>query len=91
MQAHDILPAGASTAQFNGMEVRKGTIAAFLANARCWLNPDSTTAERAQAETDMAQALPAMAAIGVFDVLLPRDPHLAAWLAAKQQPCACTK
>lgn len=87
MQAHDILPGDASTAQFNGLEVRKGTIAAFLANARRWLDPGATAEQRAQAETDMAQALPALAAIGVFDVLLPHDPRLAGWLAARH-PCA---
>lgn len=88
MQAHDILPGDASTAQFNGLEVRKGTIAAFLANARRWLDPATSAELRVQAENEMAQALPALGAIGIFDVLLPRDPRLAAWL-EQRHPCAC--
>ena len=40
----------------------------------------------------MQLALPALGAIGIFDVLWPRDPALAAWLQARlpapPHPCA---
>jgi hypothetical protein len=77
MRAEDILPDAQDQTQFGGMTVRKGTIAAFLANARQWRDGD--VAGRAQAEQDIIDALPSLRALGLFDVLEVRDPALRAW------------
>lgn len=81
MRAEDFLPDTRDHAQFGGMTVRKGTIAAFLANARLWCEGDPIA--RAQAEQDILDALPSLRALGLFDVLEARDPGLRAWLAGQ--------
>ncbi|WP_176039409.1 hypothetical protein [Burkholderia stabilis] len=63
--------------------IRKGTVGAFLVNARVLTDPNATPAERACAEADAIDALPALRAIGLFDVLEVRDPALRAWLDAR--------
>lgn len=79
MRAEDVLPDSLNQTQFNGMTVRKGTIAAFLANARQWSSGNA--AERAQAEQDILDALPSLHALGLFDVLEVRDAGLRTWMA----------
>jgi len=81
MRADDVLPDTANQGDFNGVTIRKGTIAAFLANAAAWSDPASSAAQRATAEVHIAEALPALRAVGLFDVLEVRDPALRAWLA----------
>jgi hypothetical protein len=81
MRADDVLPDTANQGDFNGVTIRKGTIAAFLANAAAWSDPASSAAQRATAEAHIAEALPALRAVGLFDVLEVRDPALRAWLA----------
>ncbi|WP_407851204.1 hypothetical protein [Bordetella petrii] len=80
MRAEDILPGGQDWAEVDGVAVRKGTVAAFLANARLWSDPSADAAARAAAEHDMAGALPSLRALGLFEVLAPRDPALREWL-----------
>lgn len=46
-------------------------------------DPGATPAERARAEADVIDALPALRAIGLFDVLEVRDAALRAWLDAQ--------
>lgn len=82
MRADDVLPDHASHGDFNGMAVRKGTIAAFLANATVWSDAASSAAQRATAEAHITQALPALHAVGLFKVLEVRDPALRDWLEA---------
>lgn len=81
MRAEDILSDTQNQTQFGGMTVRKGTIAAFLANARQWCEGDARA--RAQAERDILDALPSLRAIGLFDVLEVRDAALRDWLAGR--------
>ena len=78
MKAEDILPDDVNLRPFGELIVRKGTVAAFLANARTWLADASTADERATAERDLLDTLPALAALGLFDVLEVRDPRLRA-------------
>jgi len=83
MRADDVLPDDANQGDFNGVAIRKGTIAAFLANATVWSDPASIAADRATAEAHMAEALPSLRAVRLFDVLEVRDAGLRAWLAAR--------
>jgi len=78
MHAADILPDHLNDGTFNGVSVRKGTVGAFLANARVWGNPLTPPEERAAVENDIIDALPALRALGLFDVLAIRDPGLQA-------------
>jgi hypothetical protein len=78
MRAEDILPDDTSHIERGGMTLRKGTVAAFLANAAVWLDPGADAAAVAAAEAAMIEARPALDALGLFDILAPRDPRLAA-------------
>lgn len=80
MRADQILPDHLDQVELNGTTVRKGSVAAFLANARVLTDPQASQADRAQAETDLAALLPALRAIGLFDVLAVRDAALRAWV-----------
>lgn len=82
MRADDILPDDQSHAAYGGLAVRKGTIAAFLHNAHIWCDPTSPSTIRAVVERDMIAAMPALRALGLFDVFAIRDEALAEWLAA---------
>lgn len=80
MKAHDVLPDGMEAGEFNGVVVRKGTVGAFLANARVCLDPQASAQALADARQDIQAALPALNALGLFDVLQVRDPALRAWM-----------
>ncbi|MGQ7862443.1 hypothetical protein ACUN0G_24670 [Pseudomonas sp. 32A] len=77
MRAEDLLPDHLDQGQFNGVTVRKGTVGAFLVNARTWCDPATLGEQRLLAEQDILQALPALKALGLFEVLQVRDPELA--------------
>ncbi|WP_421551247.1 hypothetical protein [Pseudomonas yamanorum] len=77
MRAEDLLPDHLDQGQFNGVTVRKGTVGAFLFNARTWCDPATPGGQRLLVEQDMLQALPALKALGLFEVLQVRDPELA--------------
>ncbi len=76
MRAQDILPDHVNTGEFNGVTVRKGTVGAFLANARTLQAEGSTQQARDEARADIVDAVPAMAALGIFDVFEISDPVL---------------
>lgn len=78
MRAQDILPDDANEASFAGMTIRKGTVAAFLANARAFADPALADAARAAALAEIEEALPALRALGLFEVLEIRHPPLRA-------------
>lgn len=73
MRAEDVLADQQNQGQFNGVTVRKGTVGAFLANARLWLDETTSDAERGIAERDILDALPALHALGLFDILQVHD------------------
>ena len=54
------------------------TVAAFVANARTWADAGANADERAQARAQIAQDLPALRALGLFEVLEIRDERLRA-------------
>ncbi|MCA3842218.1 hypothetical protein [Burkholderia sp.] len=83
MRAEQMLPDHADQIETGGTTIRKGTVCAFLVNARVLNDPQATPADRARAEADATDALPALRALGLFDVLEVRDPALRAWLDAR--------
>jgi hypothetical protein len=76
MRAEDILPDQQNQAELSGVVVRKGTVGAFLANAKVWCEAGTDVAQRHAAERDLLDALPALRALGLFDVLSIRDAAL---------------
>ncbi len=82
MRANDILTEQQNTLERNGTLIRKGSVGAFLANARLWLNPDTGADRRRQVERHLRELLPALEALGLFELLEVRDPALRAWLGA---------
>ncbi|KVG66948.1 hypothetical protein [Burkholderia pseudomultivorans] len=82
MRAEQLLPDDQDRIDAGDTTIRKGTVGAFLVNARVLTDPHASTAERARAEADVLDALPALRALGLFDVLQVRDGALRAWLDA---------
>ncbi|WP_027796979.1 hypothetical protein [Paraburkholderia acidipaludis] len=82
MRADQILPDHLDHVELEGTTIRKGTVGAFLANARVMTDPAASAAAREQAEADLAAILPALRAIGLFAVLDIRDTALRAWVEA---------
>ena len=78
MRADQVLPDDVNHGQFNGLAIRKGTVAAFLANARTWTRADAGADEREQARAQIAEDVPALRALGLFEVLEIRDERLRA-------------
>ncbi|AKC78203.1 preprotein translocase subunit SecD [Xanthomonas arboricola] len=76
MRAEDLLPDDQNHTERNGVVLRKGTVAAFLVNAKVWSDPAADAVQRQAAERDLLDALPALRALGLFEVLSIRDAAL---------------
>ncbi|UQO36135.1 hypothetical protein [Burkholderia cepacia] len=83
MRAEQMLPDQTDRITLGDTTIRKGTVGAFLVNARVLTDPNAAPADQARAEADAIDALPALRALGLFDVLEVRDPALRAWLDAR--------
>jgi hypothetical protein len=82
MRAEQILPDEFNQVELQGVTIRKGTVAAFMANARIWSDPAASASAHAEACADMADTLPVLRALGFFDMFEIRDPALRAWVFA---------
>ena len=78
MRAEDLLPDHLDQGQFNGIAVRKGTVGAFLVNARILIDSQTPEDQRTTATQDILQALPVLRALGLFELMQVRDPVLRA-------------
>ena len=76
MKAQDIIPDGQDFTVIDGHTVRKGSVGAFLANARVLEDPNATADERRSARDDLAALIPTLDALGLFDVFELRSPAL---------------
>jgi len=83
MRADELLPDAINETTLNGVTVRKGTVGAFLVNARTLSNPAASLEARAAAQRDVLEALPAMHALGLFETLEIRDERVRAFVAAR--------
>ncbi|MBN3821810.1 hypothetical protein G3N57_37240 [Paraburkholderia sp. Se-20369] len=83
MRADEMLPDHLNQLDLNGTTIRKGSVGAFLANARVLTDPRADEAQRARAMADAADVLPALRALGLFDVFEIRDAALRAWVDAQ--------
>ncbi|MEU5304160.1 hypothetical protein ACH4YO_14460 [Streptomyces noursei] len=74
VRPEDVLPEGIDSTAINGLTVRKGSVAAFVANALRLDDLSEGTPEYAALVTQMRELAPALRAIGVLDVFRPRSP-----------------
>ena len=88
MRADQLLPDHVDSVDVRGVTIRKGTVAAFLANARIWSDRASGETARERAAADIVEALAALRASGLFDVLTIIDPALRAWIDAHPLSCS---
>ncbi|HAI47461.1 hypothetical protein D3C87_617990 [compost metagenome] len=78
MRPEDLLADHQDHVQRDGITVRKGSVGAFLANARVLQDPAASAGARASAACDLRALLPGLHALGLFEILVPRDPALRA-------------
>jgi predicted amino acid dehydrogenase len=65
IRPEDILPDGVDSTAIHGKIVRKGTIAAFLANTEILEHPNSTKQQKQEAIEAMKELAPAVIAVGL--------------------------
>ncbi|MES2529627.1 MAG: hypothetical protein V4636_01220 [Pseudomonadota bacterium] len=83
MRAQDILPDHLDEVRHNGTTIRKGSVGAFLANAVALEAPGTHDDDRAALLRDIEELLPALRALGLFDVFDIRNPQLRAFVDAR--------
>jgi hypothetical protein len=80
MRADEILADKVNETEVNGVVIRKGSVGAFLANAKIFADPNASAEARSIAERDIVEGLPALRALGFFDILIVRDEQLRAFI-----------
>jgi hypothetical protein len=80
MRADEILADKVNETEINGVVVRKGTVGAFLANAKIFIDPTASAEARLIAERDIIEGLAALRALGIFEILQIRDERLRAFI-----------
>lgn len=83
MRAEDILPDNVNSSDMSGTVVRKGTVGAFLANARILRDPATDDKQRDLARQHMVEAIPALQALGIFEFFALKDDDLSSFVAAQ--------
>lgn len=82
MKAQDVLSDNQNQVERNGVVIRKGSVGAFLANARIWCDPAVDASLRATAEADIVEGLPVLRELDLFDVFEVRNDALRALIEA---------
>lgn len=78
MKAQDIIPDGQDFTVIGGHTVRKGSVGAFLANARVLEDAHASPGEKQSARQDLQALVPTLDALGLFEVFALRSPALRA-------------
>jgi len=68
MKSTDVLADQLDEREINGVNIRKGSVGAFLGNAAIWLDGSTSDAKRIIAESDLIELIPAMQALSVFEI-----------------------
>jgi hypothetical protein len=76
LRPEDMLPDDVDRTEIGGVVVRKGTVGAFLQNAMRWSDPGTTDVKREALTREIVVSVPALRALGVFDVFDVRDEGL---------------
>ena len=80
MRADQILADKVNETEVNGVVIRKGSVGAFLANAKTFADPNASAEARSIAERDIIEGLPTLRALGLFDILQIRDEQFRAFV-----------
>jgi hypothetical protein len=80
VRPEDVLSDAVNTVTVNGIDVRKGTVAAFVANVKLLESLPPANPDRQPIEAQLRALAPALNAMGVLDVFAPRSPEVAALL-----------
>ncbi|KAA0099512.1 hypothetical protein CIW49_07800 [Mycolicibacterium sp. P1-18] len=80
IRPEDVLADGVEVTTFDGVDVRKGSVAAFVANARELARLAPGDAGRDALEGQLRALAPALRAVGLLEVFAPRSPDVAAIL-----------
>ena len=83
MRPQDVLPDNVNEVQIRGTTIRKGSVGAFLANAAAFGNPAVTGDAREALLRDIEEGLPALRALGLFNVFEIKNPQLRAFIEAQ--------
>lgn len=76
IRPEDVLPDDRDHAELHGITVRKGSVAAFVANAKLLDVLPHGSPERAQALAQLQALAPSVAAVGLLDVFQPRSSEI---------------
>ncbi|KQY07568.1 hypothetical protein ASD37_11315 [Mycobacterium sp. Root135] len=80
IRPEDVLADGVEATTFGGLDVRKGTVAAFVANAKKLALLEQDDVGREPLEHELLALAPAVRAVGLLDVFAPRSADIAAIL-----------
>ncbi|ADG79522.1 putative protein OS=Tsukamurella paurometabola (strain ATCC 8368 / DSM / CCUG 35730 /CIP 100753 / JCM 10117 / KCTC 9821 / NBRC 16120 / NCIMB 702349/ NCTC 13040) OX=521096 GN=Tpau_2924 PE=4 SV=1 [Tsukamurella paurometabola] len=78
VRPEDVLPDDQDSADFGGLALRKGTVAAFIRNAQRYLELPDESADALELKAALTEAVPQLRAIGVLDVFTPVSPRIRA-------------
>jgi hypothetical protein len=81
MRPEDVLPDHLDYTERDGLILRKGTVAAFLNNAMRWNDPGVSPDEKQALAEEIGKSVPALRALGIFDIFEVRDAALRTLLA----------
>lgn len=76
IRPEDVLPDGVESVAINGKKVRKGTIAAFLANTDILEDSVATEKQKQEAKTLMKELAPAVIMIGLHKHVIFKNPEV---------------
>jgi hypothetical protein len=77
IRPEDVLPDGVESRSFAGTAVRKGSVAAFVANAALLGQLAEGSAEYRVVADQLRALAPALEAVGVLEVFAPRSERIA--------------
>lgn len=80
VRPEDVLPDETNTVTMDDVTVRKGSVAAFVANVKLLEELPPGSPDRPAIEARMRALAPALRAVGVLDVFAPRSAAVAAIL-----------
>jgi len=73
VRPEDVLSDADNSTTVDGVSVRKGTVAAFIANAKLLETTPESDPRRAAIESELRNLAPAVCAVGLLDVFTPRS------------------
>ncbi len=76
ISAKDILADNEDTKIINGIEIRKGTIAAALANAKILHSSSASAKEKEEAMKAIKASAPALVALGLHEHVIWKNPEI---------------